>query len=118
MNDAPSDSVGRVIDRVRSHDAALREHVRQGRLHQIETELDARSEALGELVELLGPQSGSRSPHVQGALDRLRDEGHALIEWMRNEKQDVGRALGSMRARRVDPYGEGEQGPVVLDRHR
>ncbi len=109
-------TVDAAIDRVRAHTRALRELVDDGRLHLLEDELVARETALVALRERLGEIPEPRPANVVRALDRLRTENQELLEWMRTEKQEVGRALASMRAGRVDPYGEGAQAPVMLDR--
>ena len=109
-------TVDAAIDRVRAHTRALRELVDDGRLHLLEVELAAREAALVALRERLGEVPEPRPADVTRALDQLRAEDQELLEWMRTEKRGVGRALASMRAGRVDPYGEGAQAPVMLDR--
>jgi hypothetical protein len=109
-------TVDAAVERVRTHTRALRGLVDDGRLHLLEAELEAREAALVALRARLEQIGDPRPAAVERALQELRAEDRELLEWMRSEKQDVGRALASMRAGRVDPYGEGAQGPVMLDR--
>ena len=107
-----------VIEAVRAHGDRLCEDVREGRLDRVEEALSAREEALQALAALVAERGDALDPAEREALEALRDDDRRLVEWMREEKKAVGRALGSLQGRVDDPYRESLDGHAVLDQRR
>lgn len=98
--------------------ASLETDVQTGRLDRLEATLDERERCLRELQAQLACLGSPLPPDVEAALQALREQDHALQDWMAREKQEVLRALASLRGQRVNPYGDAISGPVALDQRR
>lgn len=107
-----------LIESARELSASLETDVQTGRLDRLDATLDAREECLRELQARLGSLGSPLPPDVEAALMALREQDHALQDWMAREKQEVLRALASLRGQRVNPYGDTISGPVALDQRR
>jgi hypothetical protein len=107
-----------VAQRVIDHGARLREDVETGRLDELDEALAARAEALRALADHVASLPRPLDDDVTALLTNLREDDRCLMEWMQEEKRNVGRALSSLRGRVSDPYEERLEGPVVLNQRR
>ena len=107
-----------LIARAQELSRTLISDVQTGRLDQLEGTLDERETCLRDLqlqLEALGtPLPALENP----AYEALREQDRELQSWMVREKQEVLRALASLRGQRVNPYGDTISGPVALDQRR
>lgn len=104
-----------LIEQARTLSSSLADDVRTGRLDRLDTTLDQREACLRSLHAELSTLGDPKPAHVERELAALREQDLQLREWMLREKQEVLRALASLRGQRVNPYGDAISGPVALD---
>lgn len=108
-------TIGQVVV---EHGRRLREDVDAGRLDHVDEALAARAEALRRLADHVAALPRPLDDEIEEVLRSLREDDRVLQEWMSLEKQQVGRAIASIKGRVGDPYEESSPATAAFDARR
>ncbi len=106
-----------IVDTAVSWTERVRMLVEDGDFDGLETALQHRADSITELGAALA-DAPDHAPDAEVAerIETLRTKDRELTEWMKAQKEEVAKALASLRQQSHDPYAERYVGSVLLSR--